>query len=205
MASFETHRQRIHDVRLPVRARHAALRTCVVSFAPYGFRATYHHLCRSARIPVELAEDPASLVRAVEELHAARRLWLTDEAVFMARRRQEKAVGRRHPTAHGSWRDQGRGSQGSLAYCPDPEFHPTGLLSTVVERVLRSTVPATAAFCVCRACGSDAGTTAWRSGYYLYRLCARCGVSLSSQQTDVDRVVLAARAERWKEIWRRTA
>lgn len=65
-----------------MRARLAALRTCLVSFAPYGFRATYHHLCRSARIPADLESDPASLVRAVEELHAARRLWSADETAF---------------------------------------------------------------------------------------------------------------------------
>ncbi|MEJ8645175.1 hypothetical protein WKI68_36065 [Streptomyces sp. MS1.HAVA.3] len=45
---------------------------------PYGFRATYHHLCRSARIPRTLADDPASLVRAVEELHEARLVWLAE-------------------------------------------------------------------------------------------------------------------------------
>lgn len=205
MTSFETHRRRVHDTSLSVRARHAAFRTCVVSFSPYGFRATYHHLCRSARIPVDLGTDPASLVRAVEELHAARRLWLADEAAFMARRRREKAEGHRHPKADGSWRDRGRGSEGSLAYCPNPEHHPTEPLRTVVERIVRSMVPTVAASSTCRACGSDAGTTRWRSGYHLYQLCARCGVSTGSQPTETDRTVLAARAERWKEIWRRTA
>ncbi|MBB4889702.1 hypothetical protein WEB32_33735 [Streptomyces netropsis] len=203
MTSFETHRRRVHDASLPVRARHAALRTCVVCFAPYGFRATYHHLCRSARIPADLRSDPASLIRAVEELHAARGLWVADEAAFMARRRQEKAVGRRHITSDGGWRDRGRGPAGSLAYCPDPERHPTEPLPTVLGRILRSRVPAAAASSMCRACGSDAGTTGWSCGHYLHRLCARCGVSLSSQETDADRAVLAAREERWKEVWRR--
>lgn len=79
MSGFATHRQRVHDVRLTPRARHANLRTCVVMFAPYGFRATYHHLCVSAGVPGDLAADPLSLVRAVEELGAARQLWLADE------------------------------------------------------------------------------------------------------------------------------
>jgi hypothetical protein len=205
MTSFETHCRRVHDTRLSVRARHAALRTCVVSFTPYGFRATYHHLYRSARIPADLGTDSASLVRAVEELHAARQLWLADEAAFIARRRREKAEGHRLPKADGSWRDQGRGSEGSLAYCPNPEFHPTELLPTVVERILSSSVPTVAASSTCRACGSDAGTTRWKSGYSLYQLCARCGVSTGSQRSETDRTVLAATAERWKEIWRRTA
>lgn len=186
-----------------MRARHAAFRTCVVSFAPYGFRATYHHLCRSARIPADPRDDPASLIRAVEELHAARRLWAADEAAFMARRRRQKAAGRRHITADGGWRDGGRGPGGSLAYCPDPERHPTEPLPIVLGRILRSRVPAAAAASICRACGSDAGTNDWNCGHYLHRLCARCGVSLGSQETATDRAVLAAREERWKEVWRR--
>ncbi len=195
----------MHDTSQPVRARHAAFRTCVVIFAPYGFRATYHHLCRSARIPADLEKDPASLIRAVEELHAARRHWLAGEAAFIARRRQEKATGLRHPKSDGSWWDHGRGWQGSLAYCPNPEFHPTGPLSEVVERILRSVIPPTAASSLCRACGTDEGTTGWRCGYFLHRLCARCGVSLSAHGTATNRKVLLARTQRWNEIWRRAA
>ncbi|MEV5137399.1 hypothetical protein AB0K71_09205 [Streptomyces syringium] len=125
MTSFETHRRRAHDTSRPVRARRAAFRTCVVCFAPYGFRAAYHHLCRSARIPADPCDDPASLIRAVEELHAARTLRVADETAFMARRRREKAAGRRHLTADGSRRDRGRGPGGSLAHCPDHERHLT--------------------------------------------------------------------------------
>ncbi|MGA6172913.1 hypothetical protein ACPEIF_22030 [Streptomyces sp. NPDC012600] len=95
MPSFATHRQRVHDTVRSPRARHAALRTCVVGFAVYGFRATYHHLCRSARIPALLESDPEALVRAVEELHEARALWLEHESAYVARRRGEKALGGR--------------------------------------------------------------------------------------------------------------
>jgi hypothetical protein len=87
MSGFATHRQRVHDGGLTARARHASLRTCAVMFAPYGFRATYHHLCLSAGVPAVLESDPQSLVRAVEELYAARQLWLADEAAYAARRR----------------------------------------------------------------------------------------------------------------------
>lgn len=204
MASFETHRRRVHDAGLSVRARHAAFRTCVVAFAPYGFRATYHHLCHSARIPADLGQDPASLVRAVEELHAARRQWLAGEAAFVARRRQEKALGLRHPRPDGSWWDQGRGAQGSLAYCPDPEFHPAGPLPEVVGRVLRSVVPPGSESPSCRACDGSGGAVRWGSGHFLYRLCARCGVSLGADETATERSVLLAREERWKGVWRRT-
>ncbi|MYW01547.1 hypothetical protein [Streptomyces sp. SID3343] len=204
MASFETHRRRVHDTGRSARARHAALRTCVVGFAPYGFHATYHHLCRSARIPVDLEDDPDALVRAVEELHAARRLWLADEAAYLARSRQAKALGVRDFAPDGGWRDQGRGSVGTLAFCPNPEFHPTEAVPVVVARVLRSRVAPASVPSTCRACETDAGTTRWRVGHGEYQLCARCGVSLGFHPSEaVDTVIAAARERRWKEIWRR--
>ncbi|MFD7429268.1 hypothetical protein ACFV6Z_19820 [Streptomyces sp. NPDC059818] len=203
MASFETHRGRVHDTGRPVRARHSALRTCLVAFAPYGFRATYHHLCRSAGIPADLEKDPASLIRAVEELHEARRHWLADEAAFVVRRRQEKAAGLRRPKSDGSWRDPGHLSPEGLAYCPNPESHPDELLPAVVERVLRSAVPRTAMPSWCRVCGMDEAPTRWRSEYFVYRLCPRCGVSLSAERIAANRNVHVARAERWTEIWKR--
>ncbi|MFF7700611.1 hypothetical protein [Streptomyces lydicus] len=203
MSSFATHRQRVHDTGRSARARHAALRTCVADFAPFGFRATYHHLCHRARIPAELAADPASLVRAVEELHAARRLWLADEAAFVARRRREKAAGMRRPTPGDRWRYRAD----APAYCPDPEFHPTEPLPTVVRRLLAAPVPAGGAppRSPCPVCGTGAGTVRWHSGHFRYLLCAGCGVSRDAQPTEADRAVRAAREERWREVWRRTA
>ncbi|MFI9204930.1 hypothetical protein [Streptomyces sp. NPDC053048] len=210
MTSFATHRLRVHDTSLPAHRRLSALRTCVVSFAPYGFRATYHHLCRSARIPVRLTDDPASLVRAVEELHAARGVWLVDEAAFVERRRREKARGLRERRPDGGWRDQGRGWEGSLAFCPDPGSHPDEPLPVVVERILRSFLPSSASVSAsssaleCRVCSGDHGTTAWRSAYDAYRLCARCGVALRRSPAAFDPALAAAERRRWKAIWKRT-
>ena len=95
MTSFLTHRTRVHDARLSLRRRHSALRTCITLFAPYGFRATYHHLTLSAAIPRRLEADPDALVRAVEELHEARVLWLARAEEYAAQRRAEKWAGRR--------------------------------------------------------------------------------------------------------------
>ncbi|MFF3257458.1 hypothetical protein ACFYWP_42285 [Actinacidiphila glaucinigra] len=95
MTSFLTHRAHVHDARLPLRRRHSALRTCITLFAPYGFRATYHHLTLSAAIPRRLEADPDALVRAVEELHAARVLWLARAEEYAAQRRAQKRAGRR--------------------------------------------------------------------------------------------------------------
>ncbi|MFF4944929.1 hypothetical protein [Streptomyces rubiginosohelvolus] len=85
----------MHDVRLPLHRRHSALRTCLTCFAPYGLRATYHHLTLSAAIPRRLEADPDALVRAVEELHEARMLWLARAEEYAAQRRAEKRSGRR--------------------------------------------------------------------------------------------------------------
>ncbi|WP_371650875.1 MULTISPECIES: hypothetical protein [unclassified Streptomyces] len=193
----------MHDTRLSARARHASLRTCVVMFAPYGFRATYHHLCRSAGVPARLESDPGALVRAVEELQTARVLWLEDEAAYVARRRREKASGRRDTRADGSWRDVGRGSGGSLVHCPDPGFHPTEPLPVVAERVLGSTlVPGEAP--ACRACVGNNGVVRWFNGREVYELCRVCGVALDSRDAEPDPVVLQAGHERWARIWGRT-
>jgi hypothetical protein len=99
-----------------------ALRESVLHFAPYGFRATWHHLVVSAALPVRLEDDPGSLLRAVDELEAARRLWLAEAQTFKARRRQEKAAGRRQPRRDEGWHV----SPARLAFCPDPEVHPPG-------------------------------------------------------------------------------
>ena len=140
MSSFNTHRRRVHDEGLPARVRHTNLRSCLVHFAPYGFRATYHYLCVSAAIPMDLEKDPSSLMRAVEELHHARQLWLADERAYACSRRADKARGIRQVKADDSWRDWQRG-WGNIAYCPEPTIHPDEPLPVVVERVLQSSVP----------------------------------------------------------------
>ncbi|MGW8726326.1 hypothetical protein ACWGNF_09945 [Streptomyces sp. NPDC055808] len=95
MTSFLTHRARVHAARLPLHRRHSALRTCLTVFAPYGLRATYHHLTLSAAIPRQLEADPDALARAVEELHEARVLWLIRAEEYTVQRRAEKQAGRR--------------------------------------------------------------------------------------------------------------
>jgi hypothetical protein len=209
MSSFTTHRRRVLDESLPPRARHANLRSCLVAFAPYGFRATYHHLCMSARIPRAPERDPGALVRAVEELHEARQLWLADERAYARRRREEKASGRRHVPRDDTWRRRQR-QWGNIAYCPDPVFHPTEPLAVVVGRVLRSSAPRGGAEepPECWACGDRGGPTVVRSDGYTwdYVLCARCGVSLARRKAAAHDPCLAVdRAEQWREIWRMRA
>ncbi|MFE3683255.1 hypothetical protein ACFXPM_08410 [Streptomyces sp. NPDC059095] len=199
MSGFATHRQRVHDVRLTPRARHANLRTCVVMFAPYGFRATYHHLCVSAGVPGDLAADPLPLVRAAEELGAARQLWLADEAAYVALRRREKAARRRYVPDDHHRPARRRGPGGSLALCPDPGFHPGGPLPAVVARLLAAE-PSSA----CPACDGRVGTTRWFTGHEEHDLCARCGITLGARPAGPDARVARERHERWLAVWWRT-
>ncbi|MEV5786582.1 hypothetical protein AB0L42_37160 [Streptomyces sp. NPDC052287] len=203
MSSFNTHQRRVRDESLPAPVRHTNLRSCLVHFAPYGFRATYHHLCLSARIPKDLERDPSSLVRAVQELHHARELRLADERDYANRRRAEKARGMRQAESSGSWRDTQSGT-GHVAYCPHPTFHPSEPLPVVVERVLSSSVPpGEAPASTCRVCGRHDNTIAWHDGaYQLHQLCRNCGVSLGVQRADAPDPMPAARQDRqWKDIW----
>lgn len=192
MTSFATHRHRVHDTARTPRQRFAALRTCITEFAPYGFRATYHHLCRSAGIPRELEQDPEALVRAVEELHEARQVWLAEFLPWQERRRAQKAAGVRAPRPPEPRR---------RLHCPDPESHPGLPLPAAAALIARAAGPWPPQ--VCPVCAGDRGTVRWHTGHHVERLCAACGVGLDSRSAGRDDAVLAARAERWKLVWRR--
>ncbi|MER5184995.1 hypothetical protein ABT009_43090 [Streptomyces sp. NPDC002896] len=149
-------------------------------------------------------DDPRSLVRAIEELHAARQLWLADERAYAARRRAEKARGHRQPRRNETWRDWQRG-WGNIAFSPDPAVHPDGELSAVVDQVLRSSAaPGDTAALTCLVCGGRDDARPWSDGVSrVHQLCRRCGVSLAVERVDAhDPVLAAARTEQWKEIWR---
>ncbi|MFJ6779817.1 hypothetical protein [Streptomyces yangpuensis] len=190
MASFATHRLRVHDhSRSPVQ-RFCAFRTCVAEFAPYGIRATYHHLVHSARIPAALEEDPDALVRAVEELHAAREIWRAEQASWVSARRAQKAAGVRVPDPPEPRR---------LLRCPDPEFHPAGPLPVVMRQILHAPARDLPRCPLCE----GSGTKTWHDGFTEHTLCGACGVSLAGRVTEPAPGVVAARAQRWRHVWRR--
>jgi hypothetical protein len=162
------------------------LRECTTHFAPYGFRATWHHLVVSARIPVRLEDDLDSLTRAVDELEAARALVLPVVDAYAARRRAEKRAGRRVPDSRERLTSWGFCQ---TAFCPDPEVHPTEPLPVVIHRILN----ADADDRHCPAC-----TTKVR----LRRACPNCGVHQGGPGSRAhDRPADAA--ERWRRIWLR--
>ncbi|MEV6344782.1 hypothetical protein [Actinoplanes sp. NPDC051851] len=165
MSSFPAQAAHVRNTGLPPRRRLLALRECVLHFAPYGFRATWHHLVLHAGIPVCLEADPASLTRALDELEDARRLWLTEARAFALRRRREKAAGRRTPGREESWHV----SPGWLAWCPDPERHPAEPLPVVVDRLITAYRSGESPAGRCPACGTvrpprdcpQCGVTSW--------------------------------------------
>ncbi|WP_258015922.1 hypothetical protein [Streptomyces sp. AJS327] len=138
MAGFRALAQQVRD---PLRApsqRRRALRKCLERFAPYGHRATWHHLCARAGFPPDDREpDPGLLVAALEELEEARDVWLAYESTVAARRRREKRDGIRQPTALDEWHRLTWGGR-SLLPCDDPTRAPTQRLAEVLRQVIAS-------------------------------------------------------------------
>lgn len=136
MAGFRALAAQVRDVDRTPSQRRQALRKCLERFAPYGHRATWHHLCERAGIaPEDRAPDPALLVAALEELEEARDVWLDYEREFARRRRRQKCVGIRQPTALDDWH---RRTWGGRALLPteNPSDPPPGPLALVLRRLI---------------------------------------------------------------------
>ncbi|HEY2671321.1 MAG TPA: hypothetical protein VGJ07_13245 [Rugosimonospora sp.] len=192
MSSFPAQARRVRDPTLAPAQRLRALRECALHFAPYGFRATWHHLIVSARIPRRLDDDPQALVRAVDELERARRPVMSYAEAYVLRRRQEKAAGRRVSGEADPWNSLG---WCWLAYCPDPEVHPHEPLVVVVQRLLDAHLAGTVDPGRCTVCGTERRPA---------RACPTCGVHPGGPAARADSGVRASRAERWRRIWDRT-
>ncbi|MFI8458993.1 hypothetical protein [Kitasatospora sp. NPDC085464] len=171
MTSFHTHRARVHDTSLPVHRRHSALRTCLTCFAPYGLRATYHHLTVSARMPRRLETDPDSLLRAVDELHEARELWRAGAEEYAAQRRAQKRSGRRTRPVP-PWWDRYRWGSLEAAWHHDPFLHPPLSLPDYVRR--RNALLDGAELPGCAACGEEGPAVPVPTGHGEAGLCRSC-------------------------------
>ncbi|SBT41004.1 hypothetical protein [Micromonospora auratinigra] len=189
MTSFPAQARRVCDRTLAPQRRLYALRECTLHCAPYGFRATWHHLVVSAAIPRRLTDDLDALGRAADELQRARDVVLPRAEEYAARRRREKATGRRTPPNPPPWSSWG---WSRIAYCPDPERHPTAPLATVVRAVLERWAAGVDAATHCLACGTERR----RPG----RACPACGVHPDGPAA---RWSAPSAPERWHRIWRR--
>ncbi|MFF4448273.1 hypothetical protein [Streptomyces sp. NPDC001502] len=201
MTSFLTHRARVHDVRLPLHQRHSALRTCLTVFAPYGLRATYHHLTLSAAIPRRLEADPDALVRAVEELHEARLLWLARAQGYAAQRRAEKRAGQRDVPNPRPWWLPNRWEGSDRAWYDAPFRHPSLRLSEYVRR--QNALLDGAELPGCTACGNEGPPEPNSIGHGWVELCSRCAWAPTPCPCERRHRIVPEIPYRWHEIWQR--
>ncbi|MFD0166527.1 hypothetical protein ACFVJH_20625 [Streptomyces decoyicus] len=136
MAGFRALAEQVRNPRLVAAQRRTALRKCLERFAPYGHRATWHHLCTRAGIATQDRDpDPERLVAALAELEEARALWLAYEEEFAARRRKEKHDGIRQPGAIDEWHRRTWGGC-DIVPCESPQRHPAARLAVVLRRMI---------------------------------------------------------------------
>jgi len=176
VAGFRSLARQVRDPRGDLALRRYSLRKCLERFAPYGHRATWDHLCTRHGIePEDRSPDPVRLVGALEELEAARGVWLDYEASFAERRRREKHDGLRRPGTFDDWHRRAWGGHG-VARCADPAVHPSAPLAEVLVRLTSAleSEPGTA----CPVCeGAD---IVWQpdpvSERWTGPVCAGCGI-----------------------------
>jgi hypothetical protein len=176
VAGFRSLARQVRDPRSDLALRRYSLRKCLERFAPYGHRATWDHLCARHGIePEDRSPDPVRLIRALDELEAARAVWLRYEAGFAERRRREKRDGLRRPGAFDDWHRRTWGGHG-VARCEDPTVHPSAPLAEVLGRLIAAlrSEPGTS----CPVCAGTEIT--WRHDLecepWSGPVCTRCGI-----------------------------
>ncbi|WP_443075815.1 hypothetical protein [Streptomyces sp. TRM 70351] len=136
MAGFRALAAQVRDPGRAPCQRRQALRKCLERFAPYGHRATWLHLCARAGIaPDDRSPDPGRLVAALEELEEARSVWLDYEEEFARRRKEQKYLGIRQPTALDDWHRRTWGGRALLCF-DDPARAPGARLAVVLRGLI---------------------------------------------------------------------
>ncbi|MET9295481.1 hypothetical protein [Streptomyces sp. NPDC003077] len=177
MAGFRALAQQVRNPRLVATQRRTALRKCLERFAPYGHRATWHHLCTRAGIATQDRDpDPERLMAALDELEEARAVWLAYEEEFAARRRREKHDGIRQPSALDDWHRRTWGGC-DIVPCEAPDRHPSAPLPMVLRSMIEA-MEAGGCRSDCPVCG---GTRfVWREELERYPMagpvCQDCGI-----------------------------
>jgi hypothetical protein len=197
MAGFRSLARQVRDPRLADAQQRTSLRKCLERFAPYGHRATWHHLCaRYGIAPDDRHPEQSRLVAALAELEAARAVWLRYEAQFAARRKREKFDGVRQPTALDDWHRRTWGGCG-IAWCDDPETFPAGPLPEVLRRLISALDSPPDDHCP--VCGS--GRLVWhdrlRHAPDSGPVCTGCGILVPPPVLS-DRALVSAKAARWE-------
>ncbi len=197
MAGFRSLARQVRDTRLADAQQRTSLRKCLERFAPYGHRATWHHLCtRYGMAPDDRHPPQDRLVAALAELEEARAVWLAYESEFAARRKREKFDGVRQPTALDDWHRRTWGGRG-IAWCDDPGTFPAGRLADVLRRLITAldSPPDDS----CPVCAST--RLVWHDNLHHAPdsgpVCTGCGI-LVPPPVLTDRALVAAKAARWE-------
>ncbi|MFG2192409.1 hypothetical protein [Streptomyces sp. NPDC048639] len=196
MAGFRSLADHVRDPRVATQQRRTALRKCLEKFAPYGHRATWHHLC--TRVGVGTSDrrpDPERLVAALAELEEARTEWLAYDVRFAERRRREKHAGMRQPGALDDWHRRTWGGYG-VAWCDDPLRHPTSPLPVVVRRLVSALESEPRS--VCPVCAEDGIDWFWGLGHHpgSAPVCTTCGIVVPEAVLTPDALMAARRSRR---------
>ncbi|MER6997252.1 hypothetical protein [Streptomyces sp. NPDC000410] len=199
MAGFRSLARQVRDPRCDLALRRYSLRKCLERFAPYGHRATWHHLCsRHSMEPEDRAPDPARLVAALEELEEARAVWLAYEEKFAERRKREKHDGLRRPGTIDDWHRRTWGGHG-IARCDDPSVHPSDPLDEVLRRLIGALESTPGE--VCPVCAES--RIVWRQDLdhepWVGPVCTGCGVVVP-QPVLTGRALRTAKRIRGREL-----
>jgi hypothetical protein len=200
VAGFRSLARQVRDPRLLATQQRTSLRKCLERFAPYGHRATWHHLCvRHGFAPDDRHPEQSRLVAALDELEEARTVWLAYEERFAARRKKEKFAGVRQPCALDDWHRRTWGGRG-VAWCHDPDVVPAGRLPDVLRRLI-DTLDGRPADC-CPVC--DCSRLVWhdhlRHAPDSGPVCTGCGILVPAPAL-TDRALVAARAARFEQVY----
>ncbi len=200
MAGFRSLARQVRDPQLADAQQRTSLRKCLERFAPYGHRATWHHLCaRYGMTPDDRHPEQQKLVAALGELEEARAVWLNYEAKFAARRKREKFDGVRQPTALDDWHRRTWGGCG-IAWCDDPDTVPAGRLADVLRRLIDALD--SPADDHCPVCSSS--RLVWhdhlRHAPDAGPVCTGCGI-LVPPPVLTDRAIVASKAARWEHAY----
>ncbi|WP_247708955.1 hypothetical protein [Streptomyces sp. C3-3] len=164
-------------------------------------RATYHHLTLSAAIPRRLEADPDALVRAVEELHEARMLWLARAEEYAAQRRTEKRAGRRAAANPRPWWLRSWWEGQNRAWYDAPFRHPPLRLPEYVRR--QNAILDGADLPGCPACGDERPPVSNSTGHGWVELCRGCAWVLAPCPCGQRHRVAPDTPFNWTGIWRR--
>lgn len=140
-------------------------------------------------------------MRAVEELHEARVLWLARAEEYAAQRRAEKRAGRRAVVNPRPWWLRSWWEGPNRAWYEDPFRHPSLRLPEYVRR--QNAILDGADFPGCPACGDERPLVSNSTGHGWVELCGGCAWVLAPCPCGQRHRFVPETPFNWKGIWQR--